>query len=188
MSYTEIFGFDRNGDAYLQDEVTNAWRRAMSIWSILEERYLPQYRPSFIPKHIENKDIEKVLGYKPSRTSCIFDNKAMKEIWNLADDERLKSNEKIALATTFDYVIIKKENFEQLIKAFREFEGNTSLKEQADIIEKMLNDENCIALGFNQTSVNGDNWTNLGGYNEETEEQIPYNLFTGDKHWFLFES
>lgn len=35
---------------------------------------------------------------------------------------------------------------------FREFEGETSLKEQADIIEKMLHDRNCIAVGFNQSS------------------------------------
>jgi hypothetical protein len=51
----------------------------------------------------------------------------------------------------------------------------------------MLNDENCIAVGFNQTSVNGDTWTNFGGYDEEKEEYIPYNILTGNKHWELFK-
>ena len=75
----------------------------------------------------------------------------------------------------------------KLISAFKEFEGNTSLKEQADIIEEMMKDENCIAVGFNQTSVNGDTWLNFGGYNEENDEPISYNILTGNKHWELFE-
>lgn len=98
----------------------------------------------------------------------------------------MAKSRKVALASTFDNVIIKKENMPKLISAFREFRGETSIKEQADIIEKMLNDENCIAVGFNQTSVNDDTWTNFGGYDEEKDEEIPYNILTGERHWELF--
>jgi hypothetical protein len=113
MSCTEIFGFDKEGNAYLQDEIKNSWRGAMAIWNILEQRYLPQYRPSFIPDYIADEDIEDYCKYKPSRTSAMFDKNAMQEIWDLANDKRLKDNEKIVLSTTFDDLIIKKENFKQ---------------------------------------------------------------------------
>ncbi len=186
MSYTEIYGFNKEGFAYSEADVKNAHRGAMAIWSILENRYLPQYRPSYVPSYISDEELERYCHYKPARTSAFMDENAMKEVWNLVDDERLKDCEKIALASTFDHVIINKDDFPRLINAFREFEGQTSLKEQADIIEKMLTDENCIAVGFNQTSVNGDTWTNLGGFDEEVEECIPYNILTGDKHWELF--
>ena len=35
MSCTEIFGFDKNGDAYYYDSVENAWRGGMAIWHYL---------------------------------------------------------------------------------------------------------------------------------------------------------
>lgn len=187
MSYTEIFGFNKEGFAYGEADVKNAHRGAMAIWRILEERYLPQYRPSYIPSYIPDEKLEDFCHFKPSRCGAFTDGEAMKEVWNLVDDDRLKVCEKIAMASTFDHVIIKKENLLKLITAFREFEGQTSLKEQADIIEKMLAKEDCIAVGFNQTSVNGDTWTNIGGYDEDADEVIPYNILTGDKHWELFE-
>jgi hypothetical protein len=187
MSYTEIYGFDKEGNAYCEAEVKNAWRGAMAIWNTLEKKYLPKYRPSYVPSYISDDNVEGFLGYKPSRLTAMMDDKAMKEVWGLANDSRLKDCERIALASTFDRVIIKRENMLRLISAFREFDGETSLKAQADLIEKMLNDENCMAVGFNQTSVNGDTWSNFGGYDDEKDEEIPYNIFTGDKHWELFE-
>ncbi|WP_041272397.1 hypothetical protein [Desulfitobacterium hafniense] len=186
MSYTEIYGFSTSGDAYLYGEVKNAWRGGMAIWNILEERYLPQYRPSYVPNYIPDDRVEDYLHYKPSRCGACMDDGAMKEIWKLFDDERLKDCEKIALASTFDRVIVIKENLPKLVAAFREFDGQTSLKEQADIIEKMVEDDDCIAIGFNQTSVNSDTWANFGGYDEETDEYLPYNILDGDKHWELF--
>lgn len=184
---TEIYGFDREGFAYLEGSVKNSLRGAMSIWRILENRYLPPYRPNYVVHSIPDDEIERYCGFKPSRTSAVFDKDAMDDIWNLVYDKRLSSCEKIVLASTFDYVIIKRENMSILISAFRHFEGETSLKEQADFLENMLKNVDFIAVGFNQTSVACNNWSMLGGFNEETEEDIPYNLFTGDKHWELFQ-
>ncbi len=61
MSSTEIFGFDKEGNAFGQADVNNAWRGAMAIWRILEERYLPPHRPSYLPKHIPDNMAEQVL-------------------------------------------------------------------------------------------------------------------------------
>lgn len=39
MSYTEIFGFDKKGNAYIYRKVKDAFKGAMTIWGILEERW-----------------------------------------------------------------------------------------------------------------------------------------------------
>lgn len=171
MSYTEIYGFDKTGNAYFEDEVKNSFRSAMAIWQTLEDRYLP--------KRI-------VYGMEMSRTHDIVGSK-IEEIWGLYKNDKVSYTDKICLHTTFDACLVKKENLPKVIKAFREFEGETSLKEQADILEKMYADENCIAVGWNQTSVNGDEWSNKGGYDEENDCHIPYNCLSGEYHYWLFD-
>ncbi len=185
MSYTEIYGFGKDGKAYLEAEIRNAFRGAMAIWGILEKKYLPPYRPMHVPEYISNEQLESFLHYVPTRTAAFTDG-AMEEIWNLFDQVNASHTDKIVLGTTLDNVIVKKENFAELIKAFESFEGETSLKEQADIIKRMEQDDNCIAVGWNQTSVNVDSW-GACEYDEETDEDIPYSLNTMYKHWYLFQ-
>ena len=48
MSYTELYAFDKTGKAKLFGTVHNAWRGAMRVWRIMEERYLPLYIPDFV--------------------------------------------------------------------------------------------------------------------------------------------
>lgn len=186
MSYTEIFGFDKEGNAYGQADVRNAFRGAMAIWKILEQRYLPNYRPSYIPKWVPDGAIEEFLHYKPSRCSSFGDENAIKEIWSLADNKEVSETDRICLFTTFDRCLVKREDFEKVIKAFNEFKGETSLKEQALILEGMLQDENCIAVGWNQTSVNCDVWANYS-YDDEKDEEIPYNCLKQNEHYWLFD-
>ena len=185
MSYTEIFGFDKEGNAYFAGETGNAFRSAMAIWGILEERYLPPYRPSYVPEYVPDSEIEKFCTYKPSRCGS-FNDEAMKENWNLADNDKVSTTDKIVLFTTFDRCLVKKENIGQVIKAFEEFKGETSLKEQAKILKQLLKDDNCIAVGWNQTSVNCDTWLDYE-YDEENDETIPYNCLKNDEHYWLFD-
>ena len=176
MSYTEIYGFDKKGIAYEAGEIQNSWRGGMAVWLILEEKYLPQYKP------VHESPIR---CFKPSRCTT-FDNNVMKEIWDLVNNEKVTRTDRIVLATTFDFCVIRKSELLEVIKAFNDFEGKTSLKEQAAVLDRLYKDDNCIAVGWNQTSVNGDTWTNYG-YDEELEESIPYNLNENNKHWFLFD-
>lgn len=187
MSYTEIYGFDKEGNAYLCAEIKNAWRGAMAIWDILEEKYLPPFVPEYAKKIgiMTVEQIEKTFHYKPKRTGTLGEANAMKEIWDLYINEDVDINDRICLGTTFDHVLVKKENLTHVIEAFRSFEGETSLKEQADVIEKMMKDEECIAVGWNQTSI-GDGWNIKGGFDEEADENLPYNCLTGTIHWWLF--
>lgn len=165
MSYTEIVGFNKVGNAYSQADIRNAFRGAMAIWRAMEEKYLAVGRFSRC-----------VMGSE----------KDMREIWDLAGSDKVSENDKICLASTFDNVVVKKKDFQKVITAFREFEAETSLKEQADVLEEILADDDCIAVAWNQTSVSENTWLSGGGYDEEADDYIPYNLFKGEKHQYIF--
>lgn len=166
MSYTEIVGFNKEGNAYSQADIHNAFRGAMAIWRAMEEKYLTVGRFS----------------------RCVMGNeKDMREIWDLAGSNKVSENDKICLASTFDNVVVKRKDFQKVITAFREFDAETSLKEQADVLEEMLADEDCIAVAWNQTSVNKNTWLSGGGYDEKTDDYIPYNLNGGERHFYMFD-
>jgi hypothetical protein len=178
MSYTELFKFKKNGDAEDLGEVHNAWRGAMAVWKIMEDRYLPPYMPEWA-----RGDTSKTY----SRTSGFGEDNPLKEVWALGTREDVSEVDKIAMGTTYDNVIVSRENIQKVIDSFNAFEGETSLPEQAKLLEEALKDEDMIAVSWNQTSVCGDNWTNIGGYNEEEDEYTPYNILKQDEHWELFQ-
>lgn len=193
MSQTEIYGFDQSGNAYFKAGIKNSWRGGMAIWSFLEEKYLPPYIPDYVKvtnwyyDGISFDEVVENLGYEPTRvTSPLGKDNPLQEIWDLADSEELSLNEKIVLYTTFDSVLVKKENMPRVIEAFNKFEGVTSLKEQAAVLAEMFEDENCIAVGWNQTSVNAKTWDNYA-YDEKTGDGVPYNCLTQDEHFWLFD-
>ena len=193
MSQTEIYGFDQSGNAYFKAGIKNSWRGAMAIWSFLEEKYLPPYIPDYIKATnwyydgIGFDEVVENLGYKPTRvTSPLGKDNPLQEIWDLADSEELSLDEKIVLYTTFDSMLVKKEDLPRVIEAFNKFEGITSLKEQASVLTEMLEDENCIAVGWNQTSVNAKTWDNYAD-DEKTDDGVSYNCLTQDEHFWLFD-
>lgn len=159
----------------------------------LEEKYLPPYIPEYIKcanwyyPGISYDEVVKRNGFKPTRLSPSFgkDNPTQ-EIWDLADNEKVSTTDKIVLLTTFDKVLVRREDLAKVIAAFNAFEGETSLKEQAIILQEMLEDEACIAVGWNQTSVNADTWLTYN-YNEEAEDYLPYNCLEQTEHYWLFD-
>jgi hypothetical protein len=148
MSCTEMVFFNKDGAASEKIELENSWRGAMAIWSFLSEKYL--HRKLSFGSNIQ-------------------------EVVNLCDNETVSIQEKICLMTTLDKVLVKEENFEKVLMAFRAFEGNTSLKEQADVLESR---DDVIAVGWNQTSVSENFWL---------DREKPYNCITEEEHWWLFE-
>lgn len=195
MSCTELYSFDKTGNAHHFGDVRNAWRGAMEVWRIMEERHLPSFVPEYVKffywyhPGISQEEVEAHLGYKPTRCMPSFGDgeNPMHEIWELANNEDVPEFERIVLCTTFDDILVRREQIPMVIDAFRRFGGETSLPEQADVLEKMLADPDIIAVGWNQTSVNGDSWDVMGGYDEEKEEHIPYNCLSGDRHVWIFD-
>lgn len=176
MSYTEIFGFNKNGDAYSIGEIRNAFRGAMAVWTIIEKKYLPPWKPLWAM----------TIESDYSRVSDMS-GESMEEIWSLFKSDKVTEIDRIVLGSTFDNVIVMKKDISKVLECFRAFEGESSLKEQADLIVDHLIDHDPEAIAWNGTSVNSDNWCNYGGQDED-DEPIPYNLNTGDRHWDLFES
>lgn len=174
MSYTEIYKFKKDGDAECFAEMRNAFRGAMAVWETIEKRYLPKHKPSWSP---DNEDYSRVTDMRGN---------GLKEVWALFDGDKISETDKIVLGSTFDNVVVMKDHIPELIEAFRAFEGDTSLKEQADLIESAYQtDEDLIAIAWNQTSVNSDAWeADEVKTDEDGEEYYPsYNLFRQDKHW-----
>lgn len=149
MNYTEIFKFDKQGNSESIGEVHNSWRGSLAIWEFMGNKY---------------------CGHGAS----MFDIEKMREIWNLVDNSSVPTTERIVLFTTLDKCLVKKENLEKVIGAFREFEGNTSLSEQADILEELLSDDNCIAIGWHQNSISCEQW-------------FDYNCLDNTDHYWLFD-
>lgn len=183
MSYTEIYKFTKSGKAKMIGEVKNAWRGAMAIWNTMEGRYLPPFIPDWA-KRLEGEWLDK--KYHRFATASSEDPSAMKEIWALFGDARVPIPERIVLGATFDKVVVMKKDIPNLIGAFRNFNGDTSLNEQADIIEGVMNDNNLIAIAFNQTSVSEGDWAYSGGVDSKGENK-PYNILKQKEHWNLFE-
>lgn len=183
MSRTEIYGFGKDGNIISQNEARNSFLGAMFIWTTLEKKYLPSLP---IPhwKKFDNFDgIEKEYY---SRASTLKPEN-MKEIWSLIDDPRLSRIEKIVLSSTFDHALIKRENFEEFIEALTSFDKpkDSNLRTQAEIVKQFLDNEEIIALGYNQTSVNSNPWWVYG--NEEDEDGRSYNCLTDTKHYWLWD-
>ena len=183
MSYTELFKFNKKGNAEYHEDIKNAFRGAMAIWGILEKRHLPS-----LPKPLWAGNEQRDYWSRTTALSLGEKEDPMKAVWELFSSDKLTTDEKIVLGSTFDNVIVKKENLDKLISAFESFGEETSLKEQADSFKKLIDDPDCIAIGFNQTSVVGDTWINKGGYDEESEEYKAYNIKSMNDHWYLFES
>ena len=158
MSYTEIYKFNKNGDAEMIGEIKNAWRGAMAVWGIIEKRYLPKVpKPSWMDQNDYNE-----RGYSRCSMPPMGKENPMKPIWDLFNDDKVSGFDKIALGSTFDNVIVKKDHIPELIKAFRNFDGETSLKDQSDFLEKAFrNDKDLIAIAWNQTSVNCGVWESV---------------------------
>jgi len=167
MSYTEIVGLTKNGVFYSIGETRNSWLGAMAVWEILEKRYLPEFIPEWARLvGVEDKNYSRFSG-------TIED---LEAIWDLINDDRVTLGEKIVLYSTFDKALVKVENINKLLKAFNEFGGNTTLKEQAEVISEALKeDPNIIAIGWNQTSVNENKW-------------LKYNFEEDKEHFFIFDN
>lgn len=173
MSTTQLSGLTRDA-AFRIGETQNSWRGAMAIWKLLEKKYLPPYYPEWAVD----------LNGSYTRT---LSSETMKPIWDLVNSDKVSFMDKVVLCTTFDWVLVRRENINVVLEAFGNFEGETSLKEQAEIIQAAIQEyPKIVAIGWNQTSVNQDNWLDYY-YEEENDERISYNLEKDKKHWFLFD-
>lgn len=174
MSCTEIVVFTKSGRAKRLADVRNAWRGAMAVWNIMDERYLPAYTPEWARGMPNQKE----------RYSRMSDPIESKKVWDLFVNEKVSMVDRICMGSTLDWCVVLRKNIPELIDAFRKFEGESSLKEQADIIEAAFKDKKYIGVAWNQTSVCENKWNY---YKDRGDTSIAYNLLKDKEHWSLFE-
>lgn len=163
MAYTEIYYFNKNGAPKEQGIAPQASCGGWKVWYLLKEKYLPEQKN-------------------------LFSSEQYQKVWDLAKDERLTREEKIILISTFDYAIVYKKDFDELINAFEkfnaEYENQLNFGRQIELFKEIKNKKNSIAIWWNQTSVNADNWRCI--WNRSNHSSL-YNLFKEDKHFDVFE-
>ncbi|MDT2675355.1 hypothetical protein [Enterococcus dongliensis] len=159
MSTTELYAVNKNGDVTPYGEAKNSWLGGMHVWNSLNEKYAL------------NDDM--MFGFKKT--------------WGNFNKGFYEEYEDVLLGSTFDKVIVLKENFEQLISNFEKYLAvypNSNFGQQIEIIQAMKEDEDVIGVAWCQTSVADDLWD--FAYDDEEDETIPYNVFKGEEHWNLF--
>ena len=160
MSTTEIYAIEKNGDVTPYGSAQNSWLGGMHVWNSLNDKY----------------------GFNEG---FMF---SFKKTWGNFNKGIYEDYENIVLGSTFDHIIVLKENFEQLLTSFKKYYSvypNSNFGQQIEVIETMKADENVIGVAWCQTSVADDLWDFC--YDEEQDEVIPYNIFKGENHWELFD-
>lgn len=160
MSYCELFAFTEDGMQSV-NEYKNSHGFLSFVWSALWDTYIG-------------------VGIWLSNP---------KRLWKIQEDPRLLRMEKIVFLSTFDYAMIKAENFEEYANLLDEFlwvhhkDGYVChLSYIAQDIRKLIGQDDIKAIGFYGMSVSDNLWVD---WDDEADEAICYSLKTGTKHWFV---
>ncbi|MBW1779264.1 MAG: hypothetical protein JRL30_00805 [Deltaproteobacteria bacterium] len=165
MSRCYVIEFkDGKPDTYA--EFPNSWGGAARIWTSLYDKYM--------------KDPAKEYD------SWLMDYET--KLWALATSEKLEPCERITMLATFDYAIIRRENFGKVAADLRGFvalnpapSGSVDhVPAWADLIEA----SSAEAIGFHGTSVSEDLWQE---WDEDADEAVVYDLNKGDRHFEIYE-
>jgi len=145
-------------------EFRNAHRGAMLIWRAMCKKYLG-------------------LEYVP------FEESELDPLWKLADDLTIPRQVRLVHASTFDKVMVRRENLELLADAMDHFaetvcpEDSGHLKPHAVLLREAAKDASLFAVCWTQTSASDDIWKIWEG-----EDDVRYYDVSRDEgHWFLFD-
>jgi len=157
MSRLHLVVFDLQGHISTDKEYRNSHRFYSIVWRTLQESYLKEH------KH--------PMGF--------FNEAVWAATWELYKDDRLSYDEKVVLACTFDYAIIKREQFQTLIDCFKEYSiyhESGHMWAIADDLRELMNNESVYGVGFEHSI--SDQWHEwaciptgkLGEYGDEEYE------------------
>lgn len=170
MSHTELYRVRADGLIEPADRFGSAWHGAPIVWGKLAEKYLGR-----------------------NSAAWMLDPRLLRRLWGLADDPAVSRAERITLLSTFDRVLCEAARFSELNWAFDEFlkehdplgRSHCSLMAQAIVILRQTwSYPGVLGVGWRQTSVTDCPWV---VYDEETDEDRPYDINRDKGHWWLFE-
>lgn len=132
-----IYKVEKDTKNIIEYETIDGGLAVIEFWMKMEEKYLPC---------IENH----------SRLSIgLLGNKKLKvqEIWNLVDDKQLTIEERMIMASTFDFMIIKKEYIPFMIEVYCSQYANKAMKDISSVLKNLYKDNNCFGYGIIWSSV-----------------------------------
>ena len=191
MSHTTVYFIDKKGHVIEHTDISDANLINMLVWRIIFDLYNDYFindieRPEWIPKdhYMDFGDLQMCGDMIP--------------FWHLHMNDAVLLDHRIVFASTFDRVIVMKEDFPRLIMAyekfisqmsgedFKEFFGDFNfdgLKEFVSVVKEFKEDTNCIGLST-CTSLISSFWNEYG----EDGKYTPYNIFKSKNHSNLFDS
>jgi len=169
MSRTTVCITGRDGEVHEGRCFPNLWDGAWFVWDALWRTYV---------------DADG-LTHASDRT----------RLWALADDPRLTADERIALITTFDYAMIRKEECLQVAGALDRFAAHyerrrgrtSSLVQQAQYLRELAAHPDVREVCWQASSSAEWLWETQQPDRVGVEETRPYNVRTDTRHWFLFD-
>ena len=177
MSYAELFTVNANGDVVGgAATVPNNHRGAPLLWEWVRAKYMP----------------------KLDRTDLLFGSN-LDPFWALVRDARLPVDERVAFATTFDNMIIRREHVPHAAACLRSTAakigdmhgGPIHAFYWPDLMLKAIEDDSVLGLAFNQCSANADTWETYDRAKAEADEDYagdPYNIGRDEGHSLLFKN
>lgn len=164
MSTTSLVEF-RTGVAFDCHEFNNSWGGASRIWDSLFTAY--------IPKQSEYDNWMTAAGDG--------------RLWKVWSDARLSESERLVYWFSCDNAIVRSKDFAAMAAALRDFVVLHPIVGRVCHLEgyaKVFDECQGDAIGLHTTSVCENPWFD---WDENKEESVPYNLLTGDKHWYVFD-
>lgn len=144
-------------------EFRNSWGGAARIWDAMFQKYLKD----------PNNPYDSWMAHSD-------------DLWKLANRDSIPRCERAVHASTFDYAIVRRENFEQYGADLRAFveryptgQRVCHLLAWSDIVRECQAE----AIGFHATSCGESLWSSWDGESDE----VLYDLRTGDKHFEVYD-
>ena len=148
MSSTELYYITKKNRVINCMDFRNSWLGAMCVWANL-------YKAHFAERIKSNT---KELGFEADSPITDDDYKA---VWGLFKKEDVPEYEKAVLGSTFDNVILEKEQFKRfyddVLRYCIYYQAGTLLA-QAQFINTLSKRKTIRGVAWNQTSVNADTY------------------------------
>lgn len=161
MSYTTLYLVPSVGEIKTFREFRNAFRGAWLVWTTMSEQYLGQ----------------DAIGY------MLADN--MQPIWDLHANLKVPEAHRLVMMSTFDTVMVKRENLLRLAEAFdqyaKDFDDPGHIPDEANALRELAEHPDCVAVCWSSADV----WSVK--LEDGTDESRAYDVSLDNDHWFLFD-
>lgn len=167
MSTTTVCITGRDGDVHEGRCFRNSWGSAWFIWDALWRAYV---------------DTTATVHHLSSLPSAM----TRAQLWALDRDPRLPPPERITLISTFDYVMIRRDEcllvadaFDAFVRRFeRRHSGPSTITLQANYLRELAAHPDIHEVCWQQNSAGSALWS--------VDPDRPYNVRTDTQHWQLF--